>query len=134
MRAPPERVFQALVDPAQRARWIASMREGGDGAPLALGSVVQARRTAPTSRSEYRLTVRRLEPPRALEMDIVRNGDPAGRAGYDLAPAPEGTRVRAWAEAHLKGMQRLAAPMVAAGMQDELAVDLASLRRHVESP
>lgn len=132
LRAPPERVFQALVDPAQRARWIASMRESGDGAPLALGSRVEGRRTAPGSRSVYHLTVRRIEPPRALEMDIVRNGEPAGRAGYELAPATDGTRLRAFAEAQLKGMQKLAAPLVQKGMEDELSVDLASLKKYLE--
>lgn len=132
VKAPPERVFAALTDPAQRARWIASMRESGSGTALAVGSRVEGRRTAPTSRSLYHLTVRKLEAPRALEMDIVRNGDPAGRAGYELAAAPEGTRVKAWAEAQLKGLQKLAAPMVAKGLEDELTVDLASLKKFVE--
>lgn len=133
MKAPPERVFQALTDPHERAKWIASMRESGTGGALAVGSRVEGRRTAPTSRSVYHLTVRRLEAPRALEMDIVRNGDPAGRAGYELSAAPEGTRVRAWAEAQLKGLQKLAAPMVSAGMEQELVVDLASLKKYIEA-
>lgn len=132
VRAPAERVFRALIEPAERARWIASMRESGEGGPLAVGSRVEGRRTALASRSVYHLTVRRLEAPRALEMDIVRNGDPAGRAGYELAAAPEGTRVRAFAEAHLKGLQKLAAPMVQKGLEDELTVDLASLKKYLE--
>lgn len=133
VRAPPERVFAALTDPAQRARWVASMRESGEGAPLAVGGVVEARRTAPTSRSHYRMRVLRLEAPRMLEMDVERNGEHVARAGYELAPAPDGTKVRAWGEAHLKGLQRLAAPMVAKGMEDEMAVDLAGLKRFVEA-
>lgn len=133
VRAPPERVFDALVDPAQRARWIASMRESGEGAPLAVGRVVEARRTSPGSRSTYRLTVRRIEPARLLEMDVERNGDAVGRAGYELASAPEGTKVRAFGEVHLKGLQKLAAPMVAKGMEDEMTVDLAGLKRFLES-
>lgn len=133
VKAPPEKVWDALVDPTQRARWIASMKESGSGAPLALGSKVQGRRTAPTSHSRYELTVRRLDPPRLLEMDIVRNGDPAGLAGYELHAAPDGTRVRAYAEAHLKGLQKLAAPIVSKGMEDELVVDLASLKKFMEA-
>ena len=133
VRAPPERVFQALTDPQQRAKWAASMRESGEGSPLAIGSAVDGHRTAPGSRSTYRMTVRRLEAPRVLEMDIARNGDHVGRAGYELLAVPEGTKVRAWGEAQLKGLQKLAAPMVAKGMEDELTVDLASLKRYLES-
>ncbi|HUR69861.1 MAG TPA: SRPBCC family protein [Candidatus Thermoplasmatota archaeon] len=133
VRAPPERVFRALTQPAERALWIASMREKGTGAPLAVGARVEGQRTAPGSRSTYLLTVRRLDAPRALEMDIARNGDPVGSAGYELAPTPEGTKVRGWAEAQLKGLQKLAAPMVTKGMEDELVVDLASLKKYVEA-
>ena len=133
VRAPPERVFEALVDPAQRAKWVASMRESGTGGTMSVGSVVEAKRTAPTSTSRYRLKVMRLEAPRALEMDVERNGEHVARAGYELHAVAEGTKVRAWGEAKLKGLQKLAAPMVAKGMEDELIVDLAGLKRHVES-
>lgn len=132
IRAPPERVFHALTDPSARARWIASMRETGTGAPLAVGSRVEGHRTAPGSRSTYHMTVRRLDAPRALEMDVARNGERVGRAGYELAAEGDTTRVRAWGEVELKGLQKLAAPMVAKGMEDELAVDLASLKAHLE--
>lgn len=133
VRAPPERVFSALIDPAQRARWVASMREAGTGGTMQVGSVVEAKRTAPMSTSRYRLKVLRVEAPRALEMDVERNGEHVARAGYELHPAPEGTQVRAWGEAYLKGLQKLAAPMVAKGMEDELTVDLAGLKRFVEA-
>lgn len=132
IRAAPERVFRALVDPQERAKWIASMREAGTGAPLALGSRVEGHRTAPGSRSVYHMTVRRLEAPRVLEMDVSRNHDHVAKAGYELFTAPEGTKVRGWGEAQLKGLQKLAAPMVAKGMEDELAVDLASLKTYCE--
>lgn len=131
--APVERVFDALIDPQQRARWVGSMRESGEGAPLAVGRVVEARRSAPASRSTYRMTVRRLEPARSLEMDVERNGERVGRAGYELAPATDGTRVRAWGEVELRGLQKLAGPIVAKGMEDEIVVDLAGLKKHVES-
>ena len=134
VHAPPERVFAALVEPGQRARWIASMRlVDVGGARLAVGARVEGRRTAATSRSVYHMTVRRLEPARLLEMDVERNDAPAGKGGYELAPAPEGTRVRAFAEYELKGLQKLAGPLVAQGMEDELRVDLASLKRFVEA-
>lgn len=135
VRASPERVFEALVDPRQRATWIASMREVAlGGEPLRVGTRVEGRRTAPTSRSSYRMTVRRLEPARLLEMDVERNDAPAGKGGYELEPVAEGTRVRAFAEYELRGMQKLAAPLVASGMEQELQVDLASLKRFLEAP
>ena len=133
VNAPPERVFAALTDPAQRARWVASMRERGSPGAIAVGTVVEGHRTAPGSRSTYRMTVRRLEAPRALEMEVERNGDRVGRAGYELIGVPEGTKVRGWGEVELKGLQKLAAPMVAKGMEDELTVDLAGLKKHCEA-
>lgn len=133
VRAPPERVFEALTDPQQRAKWIASMREAATGSPLAVGSRVEAHRTAPGSRSVYHMTVRRLEAPRVLEMDVSRNHEHVAKAGYELIAVPEGTKVRGWGEAQLKGLQKLAAPMVAKGMEDELAVDLASLKKFCEA-
>lgn len=134
MRAPPERVFHALTDPQQRAKWIASMRETGTGSPLAVGSTVEGHRTAPGSRSTYHMTVRRLEAPRILEMDIQRNREAVGRAGYELLAVPDGTKVRGWGEVQLKGLQKLAAPLVTKGMEDELSVDLASLKKFCEAP
>ena len=133
VRAPPERVFEALTDPAQRAKWIASMRESGTGGPIAVGTRVEGHRTAPGSRSVYHMTVRRLEAPRVLEMDVARNHDPVGKAGYELHAAPEGTKVRGWGEVQLKGLQKLAAPMVQKGMEDELSVDLAGLKKFCEA-
>ena len=133
VRAPPERVFAAIIDPAQRAKWVASMSEAGTGGPMHVGSIVEAKRTAPTSTSRYRMKVLRLDAPRVLEMDVERNGEHVARAGYELHPTAEGTKVRAWGEAQLKGLQKLAAPMVAKGMEDEMTVDLAGLKRHVES-
>ena len=109
------------------------MRESGVGGPLSVGSVVEGRRTAPTSRSSYRMKVLRLDAPRALEMDVERNGDRVGRAGYELFALPDATRVRAFGEVELKGLQKLAAPMVTKGMEDELTVDLAGLKRYVEA-
>ena len=132
LKAPPEAVWAALVDPARRARWLASMREEQSPAPLAVGTRVTSRRTAPGSRSTYVSTVKRLDPPRRMEMDVARNGEHVATGGYALAATPEGTRVTAYGEFELKGLQRMMTPIVAAGMEKELEADLAGLKRHLE--
>lgn len=129
--APPERVFQALVDPAERARWIASMREDPHEGALAVGTRITARRTSPASRSTYELRVTRLEPHRLLETHVKRNGADVGLAGYELHAADGGTHVRGYGEFELHGLQRMMTPVVASGMERELEQDLAALRRHL---
>src|SRR5581483_12469170 len=91
VRAPPERVWSLLTDPAERARWLRSMREAPTTGALHVGQRVTARRTAPGSRSAYVSTVRRLDAPRLLEMEIQRNGEPAGVGGYELHAHAAGT-------------------------------------------
>lgn len=132
VRAPPETVWAALVEPNARQAWLASMAETPADAPLSVGTVVRGRRKAPGSRSSYESVVRVLDAPRRLEMDVRRNGAPAGRGGYELAADADGTRVRAFAEYELTGLQRMMGPVVAAGLQGELDADLAGLKRHVE--
>ena len=132
VRAPPERVYAALTDPQERVRWLASMAETPGEGPLRVGTRVEARRKAPGSRSRYEMTVLALEPSRRLETAVKRNGEPVGKGGYDLAPVPEGTRVRAWGEFELHGLQKMMTGVVALGMEKELDADLAALQRHVE--
>lgn len=133
VRAPPERVFAALTDPRERALWVASMAETPGPGPLRVGARVEARRRAPGSRSQYEMTVTALEPGLRLETAVRRNGEPVGKGGYELSPAPEGTRVRAWAEFELHGLQRMMTGVVALGAEKELDADLAALQRHVET-
>ena len=133
VRASPERVYAALTDPRERARWLASMTETPGEGPMRVGTRVEARRTAPGSRSRYEMTVLALEPGRRIETAVKRNGEPVGKGGYDLSPAPEGTRVRAWAEFELHGLQRMMTGVVSLGAERELEADLAGLQRHVET-
>jgi len=134
IRAPPERVWTLLTDPAQRARWLQSMKEEPTHEPLQVGARVVSRRTAPGSRSRYESTVTRLDAPRLLEMDVRRNGEPAAKGGYELHPAQGGTRVVAFAEYELKGLQKVMGPVVAAGLERELEADLQGLARAAEAP
>ncbi len=121
-----------MSDPRERDRWITSMRERVPDGPLAVGVRIPARRSDPASRSTYELTVTVLDPPSLIETSIRRNGAPAGRAGYEVRPAPGGAIARAFAEFELSGLQRLLGPIVAANLQREMDADLASLKRHVE--
>jgi len=134
VHAPPSRVWRLLVEPAERARWLTSMREEpSEGGPLTLGTRIPGRRTAPGSRSHYASVVTRLDEGRALELTLHRNHDPAGKGGYALEPAEGGTRVTAFAEYELTGLLKLLGPAIATGLQQELERDLASLKRVAES-
>lgn len=133
VHAPPATLWRLLVEPAQRARWLTSMREEPAAAPLALGTRVPGRRTAPGSRSAYASVVTRFEPGHALELELHRNGEAAGKGGYELRAAGEGTRVVAFAEYELTGLLKLIGPAIAVGLQQELERDLASLKRVAES-
>lgn len=133
VRAPPDRVWGLLTEPSQRARWLRSMKEEPASGALQPGSRLRARRTAPGSRSAYEMVVTRLEPQRLLSMDIARNGEPAGKGGYELHAAPEGTRVVAFAEYELHGLQKMMNGLVAAGLQKELESDLEGLARAAEA-
>lgn len=132
VRASPERVFVALTDPRERAQWVASMAETPAEGSLRVGTRVEARRRSPGSRSRYEMTVVALEPGRRLETAVRRNGEPVGKGGYELSPAPGGTLVRAWGEFELHGLQKMMTGVVALGMEKELDADLAGLQRHVE--
>lgn len=129
--APPERVFAALVEPAQRADWVRTLVESPREGALRQGDRVEATRRGSTSGSRYVLTVTRLEPPRVLATAVARNGQHVGRNTFELEATPEGTRVRATAEVQLTGLQRMMTGVVVAAAEKELAAELDALRAHV---
>ena len=131
--APPDRVFQALVDPRERATWVRTLIEAPRAEPLRQGDRVDATRRGSTSGSRYLLTVTRLDAPRLLATDVARNGQHVGRNTFELAPVPGGTRVRATAEVQLSGLQRMMTGMVVAAAEKELAAELEALRLHLAS-
>lgn len=130
--APPDHVWRLLTDPAERARWLRSMKEEPGAGALAVGQRVKAKRTAPGSHSAYESTVTRVEAPRLLEMEIRRNGEPAGKGGYELHASGTGTKVQAFAEYELKGMQKMLGPVVQAALTKELDDDLSGLAARAE--
>lgn len=134
--APPEEVFAALVEPARRAKWLATMIEEPlpEGARIEVGTRIKGRRRHSTTGSRYEFTITALEPGRRLAMRVVRNGEPAGTATFELSPAAGGTLVRDAAEVELRGLQKVMAPLVQATMERDLAAELAALKRHVEHP
>ena len=129
--APPERVFAALVEPAQRAAWVRTLLEAPRAESLRQGDRVDATRRGSTSGSRYVLTVTRLDAPRVLATDVARNGQHVGRNTFELTPTPDGTRVRATAEIQLSGLQRMMTSMVVAAAEKELVAELDALRAHV---
>lgn len=132
IRAAPDVVYRHLTEPGERAAWLTSMTESPTEPTLRVGSRVPARRKDPSSTSKYEITITRLEIGKRIETAIKRNGASAGTAGYDLAPAPDGTRVVAFAEFELPLLARVMAPVVEANLRKELDLDLASLKKHVE--
>lgn len=133
VRAAPDLVFSCLVDPKERAAWVQSMAETTSEPTLKVGSRVAGRRRAPGSSSRYEMTIVALEPGRRIEAEVRRNGDLVGRAGQEVLPDGSGARVRAFGEVRLTGLQRVAAPLVTAGLEKEIEADLASLKRHAEA-
>jgi uncharacterized protein YndB with AHSA1/START domain len=132
VRAPPELVFACLVDPRERAQWMQSMSETIADPTLRVGSRIAGRRRSPGSASRYEMTIVALDPPRRIEADVRRNGDHVGCAGQEVVPDPQGARVRSFGEVKLTGLQRVAAPLVQAGLEKEIDTDLAALKRHAE--
>lgn len=133
VRAPLARVFHAVSDAAERRAWLASMAEEPIAGALGVGTRIPARRKAAGSRSRYEITITALDAPRHIASSVKRNGEPVGTGGYDLEAVGDGTRVRAWGEFELSGLQKMMTPVVAAGMEKELDADLAALKKHVES-
>lgn len=89
LRHPPERVWQAITDPAELARWAPFDADGNLGIA---GSAVTLT-TAGTPSSYAQVTrVRRAEPPHLLEYDW---GDNA--LHWELEDYAGGTRLRLWA-------------------------------------
>lgn len=88
LRHSPERVWQALVDPAQLREWApydSDENLGTTGARARLSTV-----GAPKEHVSE-ITVRRAEPPRLLEIDWA-----GGELRWQLEPAGAGTRLTLW--------------------------------------
>lgn len=131
--APPERVFEALTDPARRAAWATTFVEAPLAEPMRAGTRIRATRRGSTSGSRYELTVTAFEPGRRLGMAVARNGVRVGSGAFELFPAEGGTRVRSTSALELSGVQRLMEPMLAAAAAKEMEAELARLKRHVET-
>lgn len=130
--ADPPRVFRALVEPAERARWATTFEEAPVAA-LRVGTRIPATRRGSTSGSRYELVVTALEPDRRLAMDVHRNGRATGSGSFHLAPAPQGTRIRNEGSFELPLLQRVMEPLVAAALAKGMDEELAALKRFVEA-
>lgn len=132
IRAPPERVFQSLIEPTQRATWATTFEEQPLDGPLRVGARIPARRRASTSGSRYELVVTALEPSRKLAMDVHRNGRHSGSGAFELEATTDGTRVRNVGTFELPLLQRMMEPVVALALAREMESELNALKRHVE--
>lgn len=135
IRADPAVVFRHLTEPAERAKWAATMIEEpmAPGERMEKGAKIRAKRKVSTTGGRYVLTVTAFDPAKKLGMHVERNGQPTAETAFELERVPEGTRVRSATEYELKGLQKMMSGVVQSTMEKDMAAELASLKRHVES-
>jgi len=93
INAPPSKVFRALTDPALMDRWIATkaavdLRVGGE---YSLGWMLDNKGTPQHCGPK---TLIEVIPDRLIVHDWFHNDEPPTRVRWELAPVPEGTKLR----------------------------------------
>jgi carbon monoxide dehydrogenase subunit G len=129
---PIEEVFGFLSDFENVPRWnhaISETRKASQG-PVGVGTIYQQVRSVP-SRSEERFEVTAYDPPRQLEIRGQLGPFPS-RLSYDLAAAPEGTRVTNTVELELRGPGRLLGRVAVPRVRDAVAANLRKLKELLE--
>ena len=132
IRRPIEDVFAFLADFENIPRWndaIVKTHKVSQG-PVGVGTIYQQVRSVP-SRSEERFEVTAYNPPRQLEIRGQLGPFPS-RLSYDLAAAPEGTRVTNTVELELRGPGRLLGRVAVPRVRDAVAANLRKLKELLE--
>jgi carbon monoxide dehydrogenase subunit G len=133
--APPEAVFDFMVDPDKLATWQTSktavepLTEG----PPRLGFRVRER-TKPPGAKEFEQVVEFVEfdRPRRFAVHIVEGPYPVDGA-WSLAPDGDGTRARFVAEGELTGVMKLLGPLMSRVMARQFAGYHRTLARELEA-
>lgn len=131
--APPERVFAVLSDPTKLAQWQTSTVEVGRDAdgPLRVGERFREVHAAFGRRVESTVEVADYEPPSTFALHIVDGPLPLdGR--WILEPHEGGTRLHFRGEAPLRGLLRVATPLVRRGVARQVSNHHRRLRQLVE--
>lgn len=134
VRAPPQRVFDALADVASSPQWLKGVSEAAvvTPGPAGVGTRFTQTRVTMGRPSKVDGTFVAYEPARKLVLDIKRDGKPAGVVTWSLAPEGAGTRVTAHIDFQLPGLMKLMTPMVKNVIRKQNEEDVASLARKVE--
>lgn len=139
LNAPPERVFDVLMDPGCLERWVTAHREiaeAPDG-PLAEGSTFKQKLRVTGVSFKVTWKVITLDRPRLAEWEGRGPGGSRARAVYNLEPSGRGTRFRYLNEWKLPGGKLAAAAASAIGedkARDEAERSLANLKALLETP
>lgn len=129
-----EEVFQAIVDPGQRAAWSPGMVQARWLSPSPPGVGAEQRLIHPLLRADQRLAV--FEPGRRCAFYAVRTGSPAvSQAMEEFALEEErwGTRVRWRVGWRLRLPLRLLEPSTVAAARRVLPAHLAGLRAYCDA-
>jgi uncharacterized protein YndB with AHSA1/START domain len=131
----PESVFDYVTDPANLREWQTAKTRVE---PLSEGPPRQGYRlrewTKPPGGREFEQVVEftEFERPRRLHVHVVEGPYPVDGT-WSFGPAGDGTRVEFVAEGELRGLMRLAEPLLARMMGRQFAGYHDNLRRNVEA-
>jgi uncharacterized protein YndB with AHSA1/START domain len=132
IRRPIADVFAFLADFENIPKWnyaIVETHKVSQG-PIGVGTIYQQVRSVP-SHSEERFEVTAYNSPRQLEIRGQLGPFPS-RLSYDLAAAPEGTRVTNTVELELRGPGRLLGRVAVPRVRDAVAANLRKLKELLE--
>jgi uncharacterized protein YndB with AHSA1/START domain len=129
-----EEVFAFLTDPANRARWDASVvsEELLTPPPVKEGSAIRTRMSVMGRPIAFGWRVTEFQPPRAMAATTTSGTMPTSLR-FTFAEQDGGCRVTATIEASPAGMLRLVEPIVAQTASSTLAAGLARARELLES-
>jgi carbon monoxide dehydrogenase subunit G len=137
--APPERIFDALLDLDSAHRWMPGLvrMEPLSGGPLAVGSEWRETRKmfGREASEQFRLTA--MERPRILEMKVDGTKGSSGRGEFvfrfRIEPVEKGTEVRLSGEIEgLSGVASFFGKLFVGTYRKACAKDLVALKEHLE--
>lgn len=135
--APPEQVFELLMDPERLQDWVTAHREIAEppDGPLEEGSTFKQKLRVTGVSFKVTWTLVKLDRPWLAEWEGKGPGGSRARAVYELAPSGEGTRFSYLNDWKLPGGKLAEAAASAIGedkARDEAERSLANLKRLLE--
>lgn len=127
--APPAEVFPWLVEPSKLTRWVGGLVESRPLEPAVLDVGARSIEVVEEGgrRSEMTTTVRALEPPTLLEVEI-ESPMLKGTNRLEVTATAQGSRVRQTLVVRYRGLARFVGPFMGRAVRRKLAEDLERLR------